>query len=111
MMWKKKENKDLSHAGVGHVMPLWILLAVWGALIVFTYLTVAATYVDLGSFNLIIAMAIAAVKASLVILFFMHLLYDHPFNAIVFISALFFVAIFVIMALMDTAQYQPDLIP
>ncbi len=106
----KTDTNHNPHSSVSHVMPAWLLLAVWAALIFFTYITVAVTYVDLGSMNLIIAMAIATVKASLVILFFMHLLYDRPFNAIVFISALLFVALFIVFALIDTGQYHPDLI-
>ena len=47
-------------------------------------------------------------KASLVALYFMHLRYDRPFNAIVFVTALFFVMLFVGIALTDTAAYKPD---
>ena len=69
--------------------------------------TVAVTGVDLGSFNLWIAMAIATVKATLVLLYFMHLRYDRPINAIVFVTALLFVALFVSIALLDTRAYEP----
>ncbi len=94
-----------------HVVPLQVLLAVWGALLALTIVTVAATWVDLGAFNLWLAMVIATVKASFVALYFMHLRYDKPFNALVFVSALVFVMLFVALALMDTAEYQPELIP
>ncbi len=100
-------NHQNHHKTVSHVMPIWILLAVWLSLMVLTYLTVAVTYIDLGQWNLIIAMVIATVKASLVVLFFMHLLYDHPFNAFIFIISLAFVALFIILALYDTLEYQP----
>ncbi len=96
---------------LAHVMPLRALAAVWIALLFFTFLTVAATKLDLGHFNLWIAMAIATVKAILVALYFMHLRYDRPFNAIVFMSALLFLALFVGIALTDTQSYQPELIP
>lgn len=94
---------------VGHVVPLPVLFAVWGALLVLTGVTVAATWVDLGTYNLWIALVIAGVKASLVVLYFMHLRYDHPFNAIVFITALLFVVLFVGLALMDSYEYQPQI--
>jgi cytochrome c oxidase subunit 4 len=84
---------------------------VWAALVVLTILTVAATWVDFGSFNLWVAMVIATVKASLVVLFFMHMRYERPFNAIVFISALAFVTLFVSLTLMDTQAYKPEMIP
>jgi len=96
---------------VGHVVPAWVLLATWGALIVLTYITVAATKIDLGSLNLWIALGIATVKASLVALYFMHLRYDKPVNAVVFVGALCFVALFVVFTLMDTGYYEPQLIP
>ena len=76
-----------------------------------TVITVAAVHVDLGKLNLWIALIIATVKASLVALFFMHLWYDKPFNAIVFVGALVFVMLFVGFALLDTTAYQPELIP
>jgi cytochrome c oxidase subunit 4 len=80
-------------------------------LIVLTYVTVAATKVDLGDFNLWLALAIATVKASLVALYFMHLRYDKPIHAVIFVSTLCFVALFVVFALMDTGYYEPQLIP
>lgn len=86
-----------------------MLFAVWGALLVLTGVTVAVTWVDLGTYNLWIALAIAGIKASLVVLYFMHLRYDHPFNAIVFITALLFVVLFVGLALMDSYEYQPQI--
>ncbi len=94
-----------------HVMHPLILLAVWASLLVLTFITVAVTYVDLGDYNLLIAMAIASIKAVLVILFFMHMLYDRPFNALILIVALITVGIFIIFALLDTTQYQPFMIP
>jgi len=97
--------------GLAHVLPPRLLLGVWGALVALTWATVAVTHFDLGSLNLWIAMGIATVKATLVALYFMHLRYDRPINAIIFIGTLLFVLLFVGLALMDTQHYQPDLIP
>ena len=94
-----------------HVVPVKVLVAVWAALVVLTVVTVAATWVDLGGLNLWLAMAIATLKASLVLLYFMHMRYDAPFNAVVFIVALLFVMLFVAFALIDTHAYGPELIP
>ena len=41
----------------------------------------------------------------------MHLLYDHPLNGLFFVLSLLFVALFLALVLMDTMQYQPELIP
>lgn len=105
----------MSHGSHGeshvHVVPLWVLGAVWLTLVCLTVVTVAATWVDLGRLNLWVALAIATVKASLVALYFMHLRYDRPFNAVVFVASLLFVMLFLGLALIDTGQYQPELIP
>ncbi|MDD5562401.1 MAG: cytochrome C oxidase subunit IV family protein [Thermoanaerobaculaceae bacterium] len=98
-------------AAVGHVVPLRVLVAVWGTLLALTGLTVAAAGVDLGSYNLGVAMLIATAKATLVLLFFMHLRYDRPILAIVFVTALLFVALFVSIALLDSNAYAHQLIP
>jgi cytochrome c oxidase subunit 4 len=95
---------------LGHVVPWQVLVGVFLLLMVLTVATVAATWVDLGNFNLWIAMGIATVKAAFVALYFMHLRYDHPFNALVFVTALLFLAIFLSLTLTDTLQYRPDVI-
>jgi cytochrome c oxidase subunit IV len=95
----------------GHVMPLRVLVTVWGSLLALTALTVAVAGVDLGSLNLALAMLIATAKATLVVLFFMHMRYDRPLYAIVFVTALLFVALFISFALLDSHAYAPSLIP
>lgn len=94
-----------------HVVPLWLLAAVFAVLIFLTVLTVAVTYVDLGSLNLWVAMIIAGVKAVLVAAIFMHLAFDKSIYSVIFFSAIFFVVLFIGLLLMDTSAYQPDLIP
>jgi len=56
----------------GHVAPKSMYYAVFAALIVGTGLTVAAAFVDMGVLNNVVMLAIASIKALLVILFFMH---------------------------------------
>ncbi len=94
-----------------HVVPIKVLVAVWLVLLVLTWITVSATKMDLGPLNIIIALTIAAVKCAFVVLYFMHLRYDKPFHAVVFAVALLFVFLFISLALLDTSQYKPDLIP
>jgi cytochrome c oxidase subunit 4 len=95
------------HHGISHVASVKVLLGTGGTLLFLTLVTVAATKVDFGaSINLGIAMAIAVVKASLVILFFMHLKYDKIFHTVIFMSAVLAAALFVGFTLMDSGQYQ-----
>jgi cytochrome c oxidase subunit IV len=97
------------HGSMGHVVPLPVLGAVFAALLVFTFLTVAVTWVDLGEFNVWIALGIATFKAALVALYFMHLRYDPPFHALIFVAALVFLGLFLAGTLVDTLQYQPSI--
>jgi len=102
---------DPAHRGLGHVVPLWLLAAVFAGLLVLTCLTVTVSYVDLGNLNLYLALAIAAVKASLVVLFFMHLFWDRPFNAMIFIGCLLFVSLFIGISLTDLRANDASAIP
>lgn len=100
-------HHDDGHHGLAHIATVKVLVATGSTLLVFTLLTVAATKVDFGAnINLAIAMAIAVIKATLVILFFMHLRYDRLFHSVVFVSAFLAAALFVGFTLMDTNQYQ-----
>lgn len=101
-----------SHAGqhghggdhVPHVLPLKTYLMTWGALMVLTVITVAVSYVDFGSasINLFVALAVAATKAAVVALVFMHLWFDNKLNLVIFISSLVFLAIFIAFTMFDT---------
>ena len=82
------------HHGVGHIVDWRVLIGVLVSLLILTWLTVKVTEFDLGSLNIVIALGIATLKASLVCLFFMHLYYDQPFNSIILVSSLLFVLIF-----------------
>jgi cytochrome c oxidase subunit 4 len=96
-----------AHHGLSHVAPVKVLVATGGTLLVLTLVTVLATKVDFGAnINLAIAMAIAVLKATLVILFFMHLRYDRLFHSVVFVAAILAAALFVGFTLMDSNQYQ-----
>ena len=94
-----------------HIASVRLLLIVWVALIFGTWLTVSASNVDLGFLNIWIGLAIATGKAVLVALYYMHLRWDKPFNAFVFVSAFAFLALFIGFALMDSAHYQDVIIP
>ncbi len=85
-----------------HVLPLRTYLLVWGALLVLTFITVRVSYFNFGTWNLIVAMAVATVKASLVALFFMHLKYDEKFNGVILLGSLAFLGIFFVLTLADT---------
>jgi cytochrome c oxidase subunit 4 len=95
------------HHGISHVASVKVLLGTGGTLLLLTLVTVAATKVDFGpNINLALAMFIAVIKATLVVLFFMHLKYDKVFHSVVFLSAILAASLFVGFTLMDSGQYQ-----
>ena len=59
-----------------HFVSVRVYLAVFGALLVLTGVTTGVAYVDLGWANTAVALGIASLKASLVVLFFMHVRYS-----------------------------------
>ncbi len=87
-----------------HVVSWKLLTVIFAALLFLTFLTVAAIQIDLGALNIVIALAIAVVKGSLVIYYFMHLKWDRSFHALCIILAITFVAIMIGYMMIDTHQ-------
>jgi caa(3)-type oxidase subunit IV len=87
-----------------HVLPLSVYLKVGLFLIVLTGITVFAAQIDFGPWNLVIAFAIAAFKATLVALYFMHLKYDSRLYSVVFGIGIFLLAVFIIFIMFDTLR-------
>lgn len=86
-----------------HAVPASLFLKVLVSLLVLTIVTVAVSRVDFGSLNMFIAMAIATVKATLVMMFFMHLKWDTASNNLAIISSFLFLSLLFIFTLADYA--------
>jgi len=86
-----------------HVLPLRIYLGVFFALLVLTGTTVAVAFVDLGLLNNVVALGIAVIKATLVILFFMHVRYATRLTSLVVASGIFWLVIMVGLTFVDYA--------
>ena len=99
------ENKEHTH----HIIPLKTYFKVFGGLMLLTVLTVLAAKLDLtqflgdGPWNVILAMLIAIVKSSLVLLFFMHLYYDDRTNLMFFLGSILFLIVFITFTYFDIA--------
>jgi len=93
-----------------HITPLPIYLGIGAALLVLTGITVLSAQLDFGKLigmphlNILLAMAIATFKATLVALFFMHLLYDKKIYLTVFLVSLLCLGIFITLTLFDTLR-------
>lgn len=97
MSTTQSENKP-------HITPLKTYLGVAAALMVLTVITVAVSFIDLGGFNIVIALIIASIKATLVGFFFMHLYYDNKTYMIVLATALAFLTLFISLTMFDTLR-------
>lgn len=67
---------------------------IWLCLLILTVITVWVSYFNFGILNILMAILVATIKATLVGLFFMHLKYDNRTNQVVFTSSFVFLAIF-----------------
>jgi cytochrome c oxidase subunit 4 len=74
---------------------------VFGALLALTIVTTVVARVDLGDFNVVVALAIAVLKALLVALFFMHLVRTPHRTMIVAGAGVFWLAILIVLTLSD----------
>lgn len=99
----QNHKNSIDHAEEHHIMPLATYFKVAGALFVLTFLTVAfhAIHEYLGPFAALIAFGIAAIKAFMVMAWFMHLKYDSILNRLIFASGFIFLGLLFIMSVMD----------
>jgi cytochrome c oxidase subunit 4 len=102
-------DHDGEHHGQYHIVPIKYLVATGVALLILTVVTVTASWIDFGSvdlkeLNIIVAMAIAIVKASLVCLIFMHLRWDRAFNSFILVSSIAFVGLFIMFSYIDVHE-------
>jgi cytochrome c oxidase subunit IV len=85
----------------GHVSPKSTYYAIFGALMVLTIITVAVAFMPLGRANFPVAIAIAITKATLVVLFFMHVKYSSRLTKMVVGMAFFFLGILLLLTMTD----------
>ena len=93
----------------GHIVPKKIYFMVFASLLALTALTTLAAYVDLDSYlgikfvpmNTIVALAIALCKATLVVLFFMHVKYGSHLTKLAVVAGIFWLAILITLTLSD----------
>jgi cytochrome c oxidase subunit 4 len=89
------------HAMSEHIVSPKIYVAVFAILLLMTGTTTAVSFADLGPWNTVVALAIAVFKATLVVLFFMHIKYSRPLMRTVIFGGLFWLAILLLITLSD----------
>jgi cytochrome c oxidase subunit 4 len=91
-----------------HIVPPKVYIGIFLSLMVLTAATVGAAYVNLGAMNIVVALAIATIKATLVVLYFMHARYSPKRTQLVIISAVFWLAIMLALTLSDYSTRQRE---
>lgn len=102
-------HDDHGHADDGavhaHIASVKFYVGIFSALVLLTLATIGVSYIQLaGELNLVAAILIATMKASLVVMFFMHLRYETRFNILVFLCSLLFIGVFFAYTINDTGH-------
>jgi cytochrome c oxidase subunit 4 len=84
-----------------HIVPRSVYYTIFALLMVGTYLTVQAAFIDLGPFNTVAALTIATAKATLVVLYFMHVRYSTRLTWAVVVGSAFWLGILLTLTLGD----------
>ncbi len=92
-----------------HIVSPKIYITIFLALIAGTSLTVWAAFQNFAQFNIVIALGIATMKATLVVLYFMHARYSTKRTQLVIVCAIFWLAIMLALTLSDYQTRQPRL--
>lgn len=97
------------HAVHHHIVPIPVYLAIFGALLIGTALTVAVAFVDLGPANIFVAIGIAVTKATLVVLYFMHVKYSSRLVQLAAVTGFLWLGIMLSFTFADisTREWQP----
>ena len=85
------------------IVPTRTYYAIFASLMALTAITVGVAFIDLGLMNSVAALSIAVLKASLVVLFFMHLKYSSRMVWVVGGAAIFWLGILLVLILSDYA--------
>jgi cytochrome c oxidase subunit 4 len=92
------------HSPSAKSSPLKLYFGIWATLLICTYATYKAAFIELGRFNAAVALGIATLKATLVALFFMHVWHaSEKLTKLVVIAAVFFLMLLLGLTMSDYA--------
>jgi cytochrome c oxidase subunit 4 len=83
------------------VTPVRTYVLIWLTLTILTFVTFYVSTINLGPFNVVVALGIAAIKMTLVIWFFMHVRTDSPLTKLFVFAGFFWMAILLVFTLGD----------
>lgn len=100
-MQSTHETETRDNAAPEHIVPIKTYAIVCATLLVLTFATYSIAYVNLGPLNIVVAIGIACIKATLVVLFFMHAAYAPRRTRMVILAALFWMMLLIGLSLAD----------
>jgi len=91
------------------VIPVRVYVAIWAILVFFTFTTAAVAFIDMGPFNIVVALTIAVIKMLLVIIWFMHVKQADNLTRLFVVAGFFWMAILIFVTLSDyhTREWLP----
>jgi cytochrome c oxidase subunit 4 len=84
-----------------YIVPKRVYYTIFGLLMLFTYITVQVAFIDLGALNTVVALAVAVFKATIVVLFFMHVKYSTRLTWAVVLGSVFWFGILMVLTFGD----------
>jgi cytochrome c oxidase subunit 4 len=87
-----------------HIVSARVYFTIFGTLMILTMLTVWVASIDLGDFNVVVAITIAVSKALLVILYFMHVRYSSQLTWVVVSSGFFWLVVMIGLTMSDVVS-------
>jgi len=94
-----------------HVVPPRVYVGIFLALMVLTAVTTYVAFVDLGPLNVVIMLVIAFLKASLVVLFFMHARYESQLTRVTILGAVFWLLVLIVISAGDVfIRFRPEMV-
>jgi cytochrome c oxidase subunit 4 len=100
-MSEHKEHGQDHHEEEHHIVSPKVYLTIVIILLIMTGVTVGASYIEMGVFNPVVALAIGVFKATLVVLFFMHVKYSTKLTKLTVGAGLFTFLALIGMTLSD----------
>ena len=98
---KRHDEAEGEQHAEHHIVSPMVYLTIFITLLICTGLTVGASYVEMGAWNPVVAIAIGVFKATLVVLFFMHIKYSSKLMKLTVGAGVFTFLILVGMSLSD----------
>ena len=84
-----------------HVVPKKVYFSIFAILIILTAVTVASAFYDLGGMNIVVAIAIACTKGTLVVLYFMHVRYSERLTWVIVITGFGWLGVLIVLTMSD----------